>query len=177
MAEDRPGLPIDPDLAPADPGQPTLPGRSHLSYHSNLPYRRRSRASPDVLAVIALGGMLGATARYGLARLLPTGTGQFPWATFLTNLSGSFLLGLLLSLLFERAPRARLLRPFAATGILGAFTTMSTYQVETVLLFRDGHPLTAGSYGAGSLLAGLALAYLGILAGRHAKSRHRNGSR
>jgi CrcB protein len=119
-----------------------------------------------VLAVIALGGMLGAAARYGVAQWLPTRTGRFPWATFWTNVSGSFILGLLLVLLVERFPPTRLVRPFLATGVLGAFTTMSTYEVETALLIKDGHPLTAASYGLGSLVVGLAVAYAGILTGR-----------
>ncbi|HEX3393160.1 MAG TPA: fluoride efflux transporter CrcB [Acidimicrobiales bacterium] len=119
-----------------------------------------------MLAVIALGGMLGAAARYGVAQWLPTRTGRFPWATFWTNVSGSFILGLLLVLLVERFPPTRLVRPFLATGVLGAFTTMSTYEVETALLIKDGHPLTAASYGLGSLVVGLAVAYAGILTGR-----------
>lgn len=160
MREDHPVNPIDPDLAPTDPAAPAVgaPRRLPRGYHG--------RARPDVLAVIAVGGMLGASARYGIARWLPTPAGRFPWATFWTNMSGSFLLGLLLVLLLERFPPTRLVRPFLATGVLGAFTTMSTYEVETVLLVKNGHPLTAIVYGVASLLAGLALAYLGILAGR-----------
>ncbi len=110
--------------------------------------------------------MLGASARYGVAQWLPRPDGHFPWATFWTNVSGSFLLGLLLVLLLERFPRASHFRPFLATGILGAFTTMSSFQVETAVLIRDGHLTIAALYGCGSLLAGFALAYAGIAAGR-----------
>jgi CrcB protein len=134
--------------------------------------RRHSRAHPDVLAVIALGGMLGASARYGIEEWLATSPGRVPWATLGINLSGSFLLGFLLVLLLERFPPTRLARPFLATGILGAFTTMSTYQVEIALLVKDGRVLTAITYGLGSLLAGLTLAYLGILTGRLTPARH-----
>jgi CrcB protein len=155
---DEPIIPIDPDLAPDDPAEPAV-GRPRRATHSH-------RARPDVLAVIAVGGMIGASARYGIARWLPSEPGRFPWATFWTNLSGSFLLGLLLVLLLERSTPSLLLRPFVATGILGAFTTMSTYQVETVLLVKDGHAPTAVGYSVGSLVAGLLLAYAGILAGR-----------
>jgi CrcB protein len=116
--------------------------------------------------------MGGASARYGINQLLPTTSGEFPWATFIENLSGSFLLGLLLVLLLERFPPSRYLRPFLATGILGAFTTMSTYELETALLIKDGHPLTGIVYALGSLAAGLALAYAGILAGRLTPPRH-----
>ena len=145
---------------------------------SQLVLRRRhhGRSQPDVLAVIALGGMLGASARWGISQWLPVRPGGFPWATFWTNLSGSFLLGLSLVLLLERFPPTRYVRPFLATGIIGAFTTMSTYEVETALLIRDGHPLTAILYAVVSLAAGLTLAYIGIVAGRltppaHAEAR------
>lgn len=124
-----------------------------------------------MLAVIALGGMIGASARYGIARWLPVESGRFPWATFSANVTGSFLLGLVLVLILERFPPTRLLRPFLATGILGAFTTMSTYEVETALLIKDGHATTGVIYSMGSLFAGLALAYLGIVAGHRIRPR------
>ena len=162
---------IDPDLAPSDPGALAVAGTRRL------PRRRHGRAQPDVLAVIAVGGMLGATARFKLAEALPSKAGHFPWATFWTNLSGSFLLGLLLVLLLERFPPTRLLRPFLATGILGAFTTMSAYQVETALLIKDGHAVIGIVNGVGSLIAGLAFAYLGIHLGRLARPRHTEAHR
>lgn len=159
-------VPIDPDLAPNDPAAPRV-GRPRR------PSRRRySRAGADVLAVIALGGVLGASARYGIIRFMPARPDEFPWATFWTNMSGSFLLGLLLTVLLERFPPTRLVRPFLATGIVGAFTTMSTYQVETALLIKDGHALTGITYGVGSLIAGLVLAYAGMVAGRLTPPRH-----
>jgi CrcB protein len=165
MDPDPTVIPIDPDLAPGDPAEPSAIPRPRRARH-------RSRAQPDVLAVIALGGMCGATARYGVTHLLPTADGGFPWATFVENVSGSFMLGLLLVLLLERFPPSRYLRPFLATGILASFTTMSTYQLETALLIKDGHPLTGAVYGLGSLAAGLAAAYAGILAGRLTPPRH-----
>jgi CrcB protein len=167
MDDDADVLPIDPDLAPSDPAEPTVPPRPRIRH------RWSSRAQPDVLAAISLGGMLGASARYGMARWIPTAANGFPWATFSTNLSGSFLLGFLLVLLLERLPPTKLLRPFLATGIIGAFTTMSTYEVETALLIKGGHPTTGLVYGFGSLFAGLGLAYAGILAGRLTPGRHR----
>ena len=133
---------------------------------------RTRKVRPDVLAVIAIGGMLGATARFKLSEALPTKAGHFPWATFWTNLSGSFLLGFLLLLLLERFPPTRYIRPFLATGILGAYTTMSTYTVETALLIKDGHAATALLYGIGSVAAGVFLAYAGIVAARLTPQRH-----
>ena len=118
------------------------------------------------LAVIAIGGMVGAAARFKLAEALPTKLGHFPWATFWTNLSGSFLLGFVLIVLLERFPLARHVRLFVATGILGAYTTMSTYAVETALLIKDDHATTAALYGFGSFAAGVFLAYAGIAIAR-----------
>jgi CrcB protein len=169
MDDDDRVLPIDPDLAPTDPAEPALVG------HRRLPRRRHGRAQPDVLAVIALGGMVGATARFKLAEALPTAPGHFPWATFWTNMSGSFVLGFLLVVLLERFPPSRYLRPFLATGILGAYTTMSTYLVETAVLIKDGYAATGLLYGVGSLVTGLILAYAGIVAGRRTPERHHHG--
>ena len=145
MDPDDDAVPGDPDLLPIDERSS---GR-----------RRRSVAAgarPDVLAVVALGGMLGATARYGITRAVPTHAGQFPWATFWTNLSGSLVLGALVVVLVARAPSGRYLRPFLATGVIGAYTTMSTYLVETALLIKDGHAATGLLYGTGSLAGGSA---------------------
>lgn len=119
-----------------------------------------------MLAAIALGGALGAPARYGVAQLIPVPSGRFPWATFWTNVSGSFALGLVLALLLERFPPSRYLRPFVATGFLGAYTTYSTFAVETVLLVRHGHPSLAAAYAGASLVAGFVAAWAGLLAGR-----------
>ena len=166
MRDDDAVVPIDPDLVRSDAGEPTVTGgRRRMG-------PRQRRVQPDVLVVIAAGGMLGATARFKLAEALPTAAGQFPWATFWTNLSGSFLLGFLLILLLERFPPTRYVRPFLATGILGAYTTMSTYTVETALLLKDGHTATGLLYGLGSIVAGLFLAYAGLGAARLIPHRH-----
>lgn len=117
--------------------------------------------------------MLGAAARFELAEALPTRAGHFPWATFWTNLSGSFVLGFLLIVLLERFPPTRYLRPFLATGILGAYTTMSTFTVEMVVLIKDGHVAIGALYGAGSIICGLLLAAVGVAAARRTPRRHR----
>ena len=158
-------VPIDPDLAPSDPSEPSVAARP------SRPGRHPSRLEPDVLAVIAAGGMIGATARYALAQALPTGAVQFPWATFWTNLTGCLVLGFGLVVLLERYPPTRRLRPFLATGILGAYTTMSTYLVETAILIKDGHATTGLTYGIGTVVAGLALTYVGIVAARRLPGR------
>lgn len=115
-----------------------------------------------MLAAIALGGALGAPARYGVAQLIHVGPNGFPWATFWTNISGSFALGIILAVILERFPPSQYLRAFAATGFLGAYTTYSTFAVETDLLVKDGHAATGLAYTGLSLLAGFAAVWAGI---------------
>jgi CrcB protein len=112
--------------------------------------------------------MIGASARDGLARALPVRPGEIPWATLWTNLTGSFLLGLVLAVLALRLPDHPYARRFLAAGVLGAFTTMSTFQVETALLVRDGHPAPAAVYVAASVAGGLVSAAAGLAVGRRA---------
>ena len=151
-------LPIDPDLDPADPAEPSL-----AHHRATAP---QSRAHPRVLLAIAAGGALGAPARYGVAQVITVRPDHFPWATFATNVSGSFALGFLLVLLIHRFPPTRYLRPFFATGFLGAFTTFSTFAVETDLLVSHGHAATAATYALASIVVGLGAVWVGIAGGR-----------
>jgi fluoride exporter len=127
-----------------------------------------------VVVAVALGGALGAPARYELSERFPAGAGSFPWATFCINVSGSFLLGLLLTVVLERWPPTRYVRPFLAIGVLGAYTTFSTFSVEADLLIRNGHAALAIAYVLASLAAGGAAVYLGIVAGRLRPARRRS---
>lgn len=110
--------------------------------------------------------MVGAAARFKVADALPVEPGRFPWATFWTNVVGSFALGFVVVLLIERFPPTRYVRPFVASGVLGAFTTMSTLSVETALLGKDGHVVTAATYSVATLAAGLLLASVGMAMAR-----------
>jgi CrcB protein len=129
---------------------------------SRLPERVR----PDIVFVIALGGALGAPARYEIAQWIRVAPDGFPWATFWTNVSGAFVLGFFLTLVIERLPPTRYLRPFFAVGFLGSYTTFSTLAVETVLLCKDGHVALGVGYTVVSVAVGLAVAYLGIVLAR-----------
>jgi CrcB protein len=128
--------------------------------------RRARRARPQVLLAIALGGALGTLARYAVARVIHVAPDSFPWSTFTVNVTGSFALGLLLTLIVERWPPNQYVRPFAAIGFLGAYTTFSTYMVETDLLVKNGQAAVATAYVLGSLAAGFVAVYLGIVGGR-----------
>jgi CrcB protein len=121
-----------------------------------------TRTEPQVIGAIAIGGALGASARYGVAQLVAVSPDSFPWATFWTNITGSFALGVVLALVLERFPPSRYARAFAATGFLGAYTTYSTFAVETDLLVKDGHAVTAMVYAVASLVAGFGAVWLGM---------------
>ncbi|MGW1882743.1 fluoride efflux transporter FluC [Streptomyces sp. NPDC001970] len=136
---------------------------------SSEPFRSRLRR--DVLAVIALGGLLGGTARYALELAFPRPGTAFPVTTFAINVSGSFLLALLLVYVLEIWPPTRYVRPFAGVGFLGSFTTFSTWMVDTDRLLGHGHYATAAFNVLGSLLAGLAATVLGLAVGRRAAAR------
>jgi CrcB protein len=127
---------------------------------------------PVAIVLVAAGGVLGTACRYELELLAPAATGRFPLTTFAINVSGSLVLGWLVTLLtrrWERRPAAAAARPLVTTGFLGAFTTWSTYLVEVALLAKDGATGLAGAYLVASLVAGLVAATLGVgLAGRWA---------
>lgn len=129
---------------------------------------RGHRPAARLLTVLAVaaGGAVGGTARYGAGLLLPTAAGGFPWATFIVNVTGAFLLGLLLVHVHEVWPPTRYLRPLLGVGLLGSLTTFSTWMVELDRLLTDGAAGTAAGYLAGSLLAGLAATVLGITLAR-----------
>jgi CrcB protein len=120
----------------------------------------------DELFVVALGGVVGALARAGIGMAIPhTDPGSWPWATFVTNLLGCLVLGVVLAYADGRhehwlttAPhRARLIRPLLATGVLGGFTTFSTFSVEVVRLIRSDDAPLAALYAVGSVVLGVAL--------------------
>jgi CrcB protein len=124
------------------------------------------RADRAVVLAVASGGALGALARYGLELGGDVGRDAFPWPTLGINLSGAFLLGLVYTLLAERVRPTPYLRAFLAIGLLGAYTTFSTWTVETVLLVRDGEVWMAAAYAVVTVLGGLVAVVGGVAAGR-----------
>lgn len=127
-----------PPVATASPGHPA------------------ARGQWPIVCAVSLGGGVGAAARYGAGLLWPTAQGAFPWTTFLINIVGCALIGVLLVVIADLATPHRLLRPFLGTGVLGGFTTFSTYTVDIRNLVNGGHVATALAYLAGTLLAAMA---------------------
>ncbi|MEU1709914.1 CrcB family protein [Streptomyces sp. NPDC005706] len=130
--------------------------------------RRRPawRAQAPVVAVVAAGGALGATARYALTLARPAPPGGFPWATFWTNVTGCAVIGVFMVLITDVWAAHRLVRPFFGTGVLGGYTTFSTYAVDIQKLADGGHPRTALAYLAVTLLAALAAVWAASAAAR-----------
>jgi CrcB protein len=156
-------LPVDPDLAPSDPGGPSSAHRPSVRV-------QRSRQF-DVLFAIFVGGILGALARYELGLSWPTPAGHFPWTTFTINVSGSLFLGATLTLLLEIPVRWRYLRPFVCVGFTGAWTTMSTFALETDLLIKDHKTATAVLYVVATVVLGLSATAIGTAAAQRVRAK------
>jgi fluoride exporter len=106
------------------------------------------------LLAIFVGGAVGALARAGLAEGLAHSPTSWPWATFIVNVAGAFMLGYFATRLQERLPLSAYRRPLLGTGLCGALTTFSTVQVELVLMLDHGRIGLALGYGSASLVAG-----------------------
>ncbi len=131
----------------------------------------------DVLAVIAAGGALGSLARWALSEVFPRGDGQVAWGTVLANLSGAFLLGVLMVFVLDVWRANRYSRPFLGVGVLGGYTTFSTYMLDTRDLLAAGEPAAAFGYVFGTLLAGLLAVWLGAAGARAGTAAVRRGRR
>jgi len=118
------------------------------------------------MPAVGCGGIIGAVARWQISEWSvdhwPT---SFPWGTFVINVSGSFILGLYLSIVTKRDDNRPLMRLFVATGVLGAYTTFSTFVYEAARLVQHGDVVTAGAYVAASLVLGLVACSLGFTIG------------
>jgi CrcB protein len=118
--------------------------------------------------LVGIGSFVGGNLRYAMARAVGGMVdARFPLGTFLINVFGSFLVGLLGGLLAQRAvPHADALRLALGVGFCGGFTTFSTFEIETHALFEDGVWLTALTNMFASLLAGLLAVRLGLVLGK-----------
>lgn len=156
----HPELPLDPDAV--------RPGA----------YRWPLHITPFLLAVVFVGGCLGTLSRYGIGLALTNSDGSWPVATFMVNLIGAFVLGLLLEALAKRGPDEgdrRIVRLGVGTGFLGAFTTYSALAVDTDLLMRSSKPGLAVLYLGLSVLGGLIFAAIGIQTAAFHRKRRKGG--
>jgi fluoride exporter len=126
-----------------------------------------------VLGAISAGGAIGALARYGLSAAWPHPPGHFPWAVFVINVSGCFLIGVLMVVITEVVTPHRLVRPFLGVGVLGGYTTFSTYTGDIQQLVAAGAARTALVYLAGTLVAALAAVYAALTVTRAVTRRYR----
>ena len=116
--------------------------------------------------LVALGGAIGSAARYLVGAFVANRFGpDFPWGTFIVNVSGSFLIGVILSLVGggQLPAGARL---FLAVGVMGGYTTFSTYSNETLQLVQGGEVGAAMFNALGQVVAGFIGVYLGVVLGR-----------
>jgi fluoride exporter len=117
--------------------------------------------------VVALGGALGAMTRYGVALAVARlWKREFPLATLMINVSGSFVVGFVAGIAAEKASIDPLWRLLIVTGFVGAYTTFSTFELETHQLVKGGSVLPAITYVLASVIAGFVAVQLGIAAGR-----------
>lgn len=118
--------------------------------------------------MIGIGGFLGSIARFWIGGVVYEKTGaKFPYGTFVINISGSFLIGFIVTILTERthlSPNWRYLIPI---GFIGAYTTFSTFEWETLSAIRDGQLLIAGLNVVLSVVVGFVAVWLGIISGRY----------
>lgn len=95
---------------------------------------------------IALGGALGALMRYWVSGVLNNAEHRMPWGTLTCNVVGSFLMGVCFVLILEKSRLDPEMRPLLMVGFMGAFTTFSTFSLETVAMLQEGHVMSAAIY-------------------------------
>jgi CrcB protein len=134
-----------------------------------VPARRRSlpgRGQWPVIGVVATGGAIGASARYGAGLAWPVTPGTFPWTTLLVNVVGCAVIGVFMVVITDVWAAHRLVRPFFGTGVLGGFTTFSTYAVDIQRLVNGGHAGVGLGYLALTVAAALVAVWVAASATR-----------
>ncbi|MFF0729215.1 fluoride efflux transporter CrcB [Streptomyces sp. NPDC004134] len=153
--------PVDPDVEVALPA----------------PAEHRWRGQGAPVAMVALGGGLGSAARYGAGLLWPTDPAAFPWTTLLVNVVGCAAIGVLMVLITEARTAHRLVRPFLGAGVLGGFTTFSTYAVDVQRLVAEADRAAAGvAYLVLTPVTALAAVWAAQAATRRAVGRPASGA-
>jgi CrcB protein len=116
-----------------------------------------------ILLAVALGGALGSLLRYGVASAIQTpAAAGFPWGIFVVNVTGGFLMGVIVELGALKLSLAPELRAFLTVGILGGYTTFSTFSLDSVLLLQRGAYASAALYIVGSTMLSIAALFGGL---------------
>lgn len=136
-----------------------------------LRVRPARRAQAPVVAAVALGGGAGAAARYAASLRWPTAADGFPWTTLWVNVAGCAAIGVLMVVITETRATHPLVRPFLGTGVLGGFTTFSTYAVDVRGLLDDGAAGHGLVYLAATPIAALAAVWSAAATTRRALRR------
>lgn len=123
---------------------------------------------------VAVGGVIGSLSRWGIEEFLPGPPLGFPWGTLVVNVSGAFALGVIGSMLLDRAFRWPHWRAFLSIGVIGSFTTFSTVAIDGVRLADAGRTSTAIVYWVATLLLGQIMALVGMRLGRINPVRRRH---
>jgi fluoride exporter len=145
---------------------------------------RGGRARWNVLLVIAAGGALGSLARWAVTAALPDRSDGFAWGTLVENVSGAFLLGVLMVFVLDVWPSTRYVRPFLGVGLLGGYTTFSAYLLDTRERLAAGHVPLALGYLFGTAAVGLLAVVAGVVLARatvaglaHGRGRRGGGTK
>jgi len=123
-----------------------------------------SAGERTIVGTVAVGGALGAAARYGLVTAIPPDAGRVPWAVLLVNVSGCLLIGVLMAAVTGPRPPHPLARPFLGIGVLGGYTTFSAYALDARSLAAGGHGGTALAYVLATALLALPAVRVGAVA-------------
>jgi CrcB protein len=124
-----------------------------------------------VVGVVAFGGVIGSLLRYQAGLIWPTPVGAFPTTILLVNLLGCLVIGVFLTVVTEVWTPHRLVRPFFGTGVLGGFTTFSTYSLDVVTLVRVGQSARAIEYLFATAIGAMLAVTLGVLTTRRLVAR------
>lgn len=118
--------------------------------------------------LVMTGGAIGAAARFGLARAIPSAQVGWPWPTFIANVLGGLLMGLLAAYVLRSGAVSENVRLFAGVGVLGGFTTFSAFSLEMAQMVERGELVWAGGYALASVLLALLALFAGLALGRAA---------
>jgi len=114
------------------------------------------------LILVGLGGGIGSIFRFLVSRMIPFAQGSFPWATFIVNITGCLIIGLLIGLSFKHSFLDEDMKLLFVAGFCGGFTTFSTFSLENVHLYQSGNYLALFLYISLSVIIGFAAVLLGL---------------